>query len=642
MIRYLGCCVALFLLAAPGRAQDEPERLLSPTTQLFIRWDGVTAHQEAYQGSAWGSVMSGPTGDAVRTLIARGPKLLGAQLLADPLLDGKPPEELRAVHTDLRLAEKLIGLVADKGVIVAAEVTEPRPTLSGLGKAVGGLIGGSGPSMEAFLPDARLHIVVPDVGEKSESLFAGIRLLLRQANQPVDPLPATLGRKGFTLSYKDGGPPVHVAWWVEARHFVFYVGTAPVETALKSVQANAAKGGVTGHPLFQRCLKTGTFESVARGYVDTGAVVNLAKRLAGPFVPGLATKVDAIGIGNLTAVVFTSGFQGKESKALYEFDLPGERKGVARLLGRQPLTLADLPPLPPDVSRFSALRVDFTAAYDAGLTTLDSLISESFGVEDQGKTPAEISRLRKEYLERELTKAAGINIREDLLPYLGDKIVLYQTPTEGLSVLGSVVCVSVKDPVKVRNATDRLTRALETVVGGPMKVRKKVLRGVEVREIYTREFGVVTPTYAVVGDWLVIAGHPQPVQGIILRDKKELDRWQPDDATAARLAQMPSDAIGLQYCHPKSVAHNLCCIGPLFLSTISRFARQGNESEFNPIDVGLIPNGHELGKHLFPNLTYTRDDGKTVRIEVNESFSIPLEFIGLEPFAFSLLTGLAG
>jgi hypothetical protein len=50
-----------------------------------------------------------------------------------------------------------------------------------------------------------------------------------------------------------------------------------------------------------------------------------------------------------------------------------------------------------------------------------------------------------------------------------------------------------------------------------------------------------------------------------------------------------------------------------------------------------------LSKHLFPNLTVTRDDGTTVRIEVNESFSLPLEFIGFEPLmVLGSFAGLLG
>ncbi|HJZ53478.1 MAG TPA: hypothetical protein VKE74_00880, partial [Gemmataceae bacterium] len=316
-------------------------------------------------------------------------------------------------------------------------------------------------------------------------------------------------------------------------------------------------------------------------------------------------------------------------------DLPGERKGFAKVLKRQPLTLNDLPPLPPDVSRFSALRIDPEAAYEAGLSLAETIsFQENFAVEEGAKTPADTIRLRKAYLERELNKVAGINVRTDLLPYLGDRVVMFQSPTEGLSVFGTVVCISVKDPAKVRSAADRIQHGIGAIVGGgPSKVRRKVYGGIELREIYSREFGILTPTYAVVGDWLVIAGHPQPVQGLILRHKGQIDRWQPDPETAARMAKMPSDPVGIQYCNPKSTVQNLCCIGPLFASTVSNLTarRSDGDTDFDPFDVGLIPNGHELSKHLFPNLTYTRDDGTTVRIEVNESFSVPLEFIGFEP-----------
>src|SRR5205085_11904738 len=87
--------------AAPaGRAaaapEAAPELLLSPTAQLYVRWDGVAAHNEAYKKSVWGPVMAGPTGDSIRSALAKVTQLLGGALLAEPLLDGKPPAELKA------------------------------------------------------------------------------------------------------------------------------------------------------------------------------------------------------------------------------------------------------------------------------------------------------------------------------------------------------------------------------------------------------------------------------------------------------------------------------------------------------------------------------------------------------------------
>ena len=99
MPRPFALALAALAFASPAFAADPPadapERLLPPSTQLFVRWDGITAHNDAYKKSIWGGIMAGPTGDNVRALVAKAPKLLGASVLADPLLDGKPPAELK-------------------------------------------------------------------------------------------------------------------------------------------------------------------------------------------------------------------------------------------------------------------------------------------------------------------------------------------------------------------------------------------------------------------------------------------------------------------------------------------------------------------------------------------------------------------
>ncbi len=625
-------------------ANDAPEKFLPPTTQLYVRWDGVTAHNDAYKKSIWGPVMAGPTGDSFRSLLAMGPKLLGSSVLADPLLEGKSPVELKQNLADLKSAEKVIDLIADKGIIVAAEVREPGPTLKGLGQAFGGLVGGKMPGPEALLPDAQLILIVPNVGDKAEILYGTLRLAMRNFNYPVEPFAAN-GRKGFRVTPPDRGAPftVHAAWWVEGKHFVFYIGTRTPQTIMTDMTFHASKGGMTGHPLFQRCIKTGNFETITRGYIDTGSLVGLAKNLAGPFVPGLKERIDGVGLGGLKAVVFVSGFDGKESRALYEFDAPGERQGILKAIKNQPLGLNDLPPMPPDVSRFSALRLDPAATYDAGLSVVDFLtMTVDYGVEEDvaKKGGPAIIKARKDFLKREVNKFLGVSVEDDILPHLGDKLVVFQSPTEGLSLFGMVVCVSLKDPAKIKAATDRMQKALETIANSPVKIRKKMVKGVEIREIYGRGFGILTPSYAIVGDWFVVSAYPQAIQGFILRTKGDLEKWKPDPETAKRLAKMPADGCGIQYCDPKSTASNLCCIGPLFLGLRNSFM-ENNETDFDPIDVGLVPNAQELTKHLFPNLTITRDNGKTISIEVNESFSLPLEAIGVEPLAFAgLIFGL--
>lgn len=650
MSRFIAMALAFIGFVAPAIAQtpaaqvatptnpaaDAPEKLLSPTSQLYLRWDGITAHNNAYKKSMWGGLMAGPTGNSIRAMLAEVPKLLGNSQLVEPLLEGKPVEELKSALADFKNATQIIDLIADKGAILGFEVREPSLTLKGVGQALGGLFKGEMPGPEKLAPDVQLFVIVPDSAQRAEVLFATFRQLLAKSDSKIEPF-AVAERKGFRIAQPDGADSASstsIAWWLEGKHFVFYVGTVKLDATLNSMAANAKKGGITGHPLFQQCIKSPGYESITRGFVDTERLISLVKMLAGPFVPGLGQRIDDVGIGGLKSIVFNSGFDGKESRATYEFNVPGERKGLAKILKPEPLSLKDLPPFPPDMTRFSALRIDPTVAYEAAITTIEALnMNSPFDVEDDAKSLQETIRLRREYLMKEADKQLGMNIKKDLLAHLGDKLVIYDTPSEGLSTLGTVVCISLKDPARFKLATDRLQRGLEALVGSPVKVRKKTLCGVEIRELYSPAFLIFTPTYAIAGDWLVFSVHPQPVQGFVLRAKGELPSWKPDAATMARLAKLPADACGLQFCDPRATVRNLCCIGPLAFNVLSyalSASRSDNESAYEPLDIGLLPNAHELSKHLFPNLTATRDDGKTIRIEVSESFSLPLEFIGLE------------
>ncbi|MFO0825790.1 MAG: hypothetical protein U0792_22170 [Gemmataceae bacterium] len=643
--------------AADAVPENAPEKLLSPTSQLYVRWDGVTAHADAYKKSFWGPLMAGPSGDSVRALLAKVPKLLGNNLLAEPLLEGKPPAELKSNLADLKNAAKLIDLLADKGVVVGAEIRDPVPTLKGIGSALGGLLNGNVPGPEALMPEVQVLVVIPDAAPQSETLFATLRLTLQDGENKLEPF-AVGTRKGFRFTPSSVRQPrtktpgnaiieneqpqptspvaLKVASWVEGKHLVLYVGTSKPEAVVADVVANQTKGGITGNPLFARCTGKPAFDSVARGFADTGRVISMVKGIVGPFVPGLKQRIDDIGLGNLKAILFNAGYEGKEFRAMWELDLPGERKGLGKILKQEKFTLADLPPLPTDVSRFVGVRIDAGATIDAGVMLVEAFTNlNPSGDDGDPKNPAEKIRERRAELTKGFEKFLGMSVKDDLLPCLGDKVVVYQSPNEGLSIFGTVVCVSLKDPAKAKALADRVHQGLETLISAPVKVRKKTLKGIEIRELYSKGFGITTPTYAIVGDWLVVSVHPAGVQGFILRAKGDLPGWKPDAATTARIAKLPV-GCSLQYCDPTTTVKNMCCIGPIFLGAIDlrNAFRPDDGSDYDPIDVGLIPNAHELSKHLFPNLTVIRDDGKSIRLEVNESLSVPGEVLGLEPMIF--------
>ena len=59
----------LLLLPAMSRAQQEPENLLPAGAQVYLRWDGVDAHRQAYSQTALGKMLQGDSGRFFPTFI---------------------------------------------------------------------------------------------------------------------------------------------------------------------------------------------------------------------------------------------------------------------------------------------------------------------------------------------------------------------------------------------------------------------------------------------------------------------------------------------------------------------------------------------------------------------------------------------
>ena len=70
----------------------------------------------------------------------------------------------------------------------------------------------------------------------------------------------------------------------------------------------------------------------------------------------------------------------------------------------------------------------------------------------------------------------------------------------------------------------------------------------------------------------------------------------------------------------------------------------GAVRSFNPeltFEVGSIPNAQEVTRLLFPNVSATTDDGKTLRVQSRTSLSLPFEAGGIETYLLLGLFGLA-
>ena len=90
--------------------------------------------------------------------------------------------------------------------------------------------------------------------------------------------------------------------------------------------------------------------------------------------------------------------------------------------------------MPPDVNRWSAHRLDPAAVYDAAIQILDLTHPPDADADGDADTAAQ-----------RLDKAAGIDVKADLLPHLGDTVVAFCSPSEGLISFGQVFAIEVKN-----------------------------------------------------------------------------------------------------------------------------------------------------------------------------------------------------
>ena len=100
--------------------------------------------------------------------------------------------------------------------------------------------------------------------------------------------------------------------------------------------------------------------------------------------------INDLGLDGLKSLVFYSGFDGEAERGLVEWDMPGPRKGLLTLLNGKPFTLADVPPLPPDVISWSMTNFDSAAFYDTGLVgaeDVSAIAAPEQAAARQGRTP---------------------------------------------------------------------------------------------------------------------------------------------------------------------------------------------------------------------------------------------------------------
>ena len=619
-MKSLLCALAIVLCSLSARADERiPEQLLPATTQVYARWDGVAAHRDAYRNSARGKMFSGETGQAVDLLLDQLNRKLKLALVGESLLEGVKPDELQRVHGDVKLITELPKLMADSGIVAGFEIRPPIYDIS----TIYNLARGNGNARDQLTtPQFLLTVVIPNAAA-NPALPALPRLLIRNLRATMKEQ-IVQGRKVIWIVEERDS--MILAAWPEGEHFVFAFGNLPIDKMVAKIKD--AGVGITSNPLYKELSRFKEFEVVTRGFIDVANVVNSFEKLVQGFAPEAWAVVEAAGLTGVKSACFWDGFEGEQSRGVIEINMPGPRKGLTCLFRPIAFKMDEMPPLPADLTRFAAARMDMSALYDALL--LFFLLNETNNGNDEelkSLSPAErLQKIREKGLQ-EIDQAIGIKTVE-LFASLGDKVVTYQAPSDGILNLGQVIAISVKDEKVLKRCLQGLTRKLESSSRDKVTLKKRKCLDVEVNEFIVHGNSPVTVAYTIHDGWLVIGFQPQPVRGFIQRMKGKLPAWKPDERTTATLAKVPNDRCVIQVADPRPTLQWMLSIAPVVAGFI------GNKNEGEPfIDAGLFPHAAEVNQHLFPNVSWCRDDGRIMRWESRDSLWLPFEFLGLELFA---------
>ncbi|MHB1422470.1 MAG: hypothetical protein ACYC3I_04600 [Gemmataceae bacterium] len=571
------------LLLAPGlggAAEDVPERLLPHSTQVYLRWDGVDAHKQAYDKTSLGQMMKGDTGAFIEGVFDKLQTSAAALMTVDTLRRGLDPKALKKMQADAKAAAKLFPRLGKQGFLLAAELRQQEP------------------------PQGDLYLILPGMGTDADPLFGSLRLAIELAQVEIkEEKIADRSVASMELG------PVNLAWWVEGQHAVVALSTDKPAALVKKMAARANQA-LTSKPLFQRITSFKKFETYARAFVDVSALAKMGAKRGDE----MAKLLDDLGVMGLRSVALYSGYDGRAERGLIEWDMPGTRKGLLKLLSGKPFKLGDVPSLPSDVVSWSTTNFDAAALYDAAYKAAEQIVGLF--------SPDDLPRVKE--IAKQVNDLLGIDLRKDLLGALGDRFATYTSPADGPLSLGQTVLFKVKYADKLESTLEQLIKNLGTASGKQVRIKKRDYRGVGIREVHVDQQGFLfVPTYAIHKNWLVIGIYPQAVQAFVQRSKGELPSWKPSVQVRESLDKLPQEFVSIGYSDPRPMTKLLMSLAPLIAGAVS---------SFNPsltIEVGSLPATQEVTKHLFPNLAVISDDGKTLRQDSLDSLALPFVNTGL-------------
>ncbi|MBW3540769.1 MAG: DUF1559 domain-containing protein [Planctomycetes bacterium] len=574
---------AVFLLP-PGNAQQEnararkaPESRLPANPVLYVGWDGLDAHREAWEQTA-----------AYDALYKSGlMDVLGKAITG--FLD--QAGERGDFPGDLVVA--LYKMALNKGVSLAVDV-RPRP---------------QGP------PAPLAVLVLHGASELSVTLG---RYITRAAGDDLKFIVGNVQGRSVTYAQLPQTPGYQVGWWTDGEHLVVVAGADAVNTVL------AISGGERPNITTSQLWKThrggeADFEVASVAWLDFARVRDLVENIP---LPGggrndanaeqvtVGQLIEALGVDGLETAVVRSGYKDRALWSETLVKTKGLRRGLLALVDQPTMTLDDLPPLPAETSGFAACSVEWPQVYDTLVATLK-----------------EVARLGGPDAEEAVDGAlfVGAVLKAELLEPLGNVACLYGDGGQMFFGLAGALVFEVEDARKLR-------RTLKDLIGsqaereGPANFRMLVSEK-HGRELVTLQFGrgAFNPAYIVDDKWLAIGLFPQAVEAFVLRVDDKLPKWTPSAGYQEALDELPKEFVSISASDPRHTVQALMGMAPIAYPMLVQALPRGSGIEQLPFTPADLPPAELVARPLFPNVAVGTVAGDELRTTARTSLpAIPL------------------
>lgn len=481
---------------------------LHPAKPVFLYiWDGSEAHQKAWEATG-----------LHKSVVGSGLDKSLLKLLNLASSGGSPVEQFLTDFTTQGLAR---GASISVALVTKMDVPVPQVTV--------------------VFPKSK------DQAKKLDEVFAGP---LQEASPTVE----TVSDRKVTrvaLPFLDG---YEFGWWLEGEDLVLVFGMEALESAIDV--ANGKSANLTSNVMVQKLRQSTDFDVASVSLIDIKGLLDLVRDIDVPPLPG--SEKDAIKVNDLLVIagvekvgVLTERWGFKEEAIWIESDLEvaAPLTGLMGLYDQKPLTLKDLPTIPAGCEYFMLARYDISKSYATAYKIAEE-IADKISPPTAPAVGDAISMVND---------TLGIDLKADLMEPLGDTIALYG---EGNGLIPSaVLLVKLDDAAKVLGSLETLeSKAKEQVDAiqqfrgeSPRELtfRNKETLGRKLHIIQIMSQAVVTPTWVVDKDWLVIGTTPQAVEAYLKRVDGKLPKWQLPTELAGTQKMLPEKFATFYYFDPR-------------------------------------------------------------------------------------------